>query len=510
METRRVWGDKIAHHLGFWRDDLSFGKMKKYTIAKKEVNTDAIYPPRKTTTPSGLVIVTELYQGTLGDFYAGARLIEQLRHICPSLKIAWFILDEYHSFNFEGDSNRVVLPDSIDVYQFYSKLDLIMAVVTATKKSNLVLHFPANEPLMSTLSVICDSPFLRHCTEYDYPYRPVDAFFSSPEKEEKKVKKAGLGSDALGIFIDRNVPPEHRVMYRRLSAPVKEMLGMVEGREEQYFESHALFLGYANTTANFNRVNNAIRLFDFFKVIMELTKIDPTVRDKTIIDCILPMEDGFDEFAEELQKHDIRFIYSWENRFYECCYGTNNAALCRGPITAASGEKILRVINLFPLAHQDMKDLEALSHPFSMCTGDQSLSDLLSLICKGIVKIPFYQVMIWKQGVAAGLLDQASSFPVLLQYFQHILRNIEEATGPIPLDHAFVAELICNKALRNEMLLLGARLLDQFDLGKNLFAYLENLAPRLFKKKSKEQAPPHPFVIATPLVQPSPTSHWSV
>ncbi len=58
-----------------------------------------------------------------------------------------------------------------------------------------------------------------------------------------------------------------------------------------------------------------------------------------------------------------------------------------------SGKKPkLRVINLFRFNNPTFTKLIAASHPFKLCTGDQSFSDVIS-VRNGI---PFYQIMDWK------------------------------------------------------------------------------------------------------------------
>lgn len=116
-------------------------------------------------------------------------------------------------------------------------------------------------------------------------------------------------------------------------------------------------------------------------------------------------------------------------------------------------DKIIRVINPFPLHKDSMRALVEASEPINLLTGDQSFSEALSLS-----KIIFYQAMPWKRKFYEALIMASQKYSTLHQW----LKMVDKSSTPIKSLTDFYEK---NK----EALLIETQALQKdFELNKNL------------------------------------------
>ncbi|KTD11052.1 hypothetical protein Lgra_2018 [Legionella gratiana] len=136
----------------------------------------------------------------------------------------------------------------------------------------------------------------------------------------------------------------------------------------------------------------------------------------------------------------------------------------------SDANKVIRVINPFPINPQSMKALMEASEPVCMLTGNQSFSEGLSL-----AKIPFYQAVIWHVKLYDSLINATQEFPALNIWFS-LLKERDSSPEKVA---AFFRE---NKTkLQEEMELFRQYLLESKDISKNIggcIDYIERLSLR--------------------------------
>ncbi|KTD56960.1 hypothetical protein Lsan_2582 [Legionella santicrucis] len=135
--------------------------------------------------------------------------------------------------------------------------------------------------------------------------------------------------------------------------------------------------------------------------------------------------------------------------------------------------KVIRIINPFPLNPQSMQALMGASEPVCMLTGNQSFSEGLSL-----AKIPFYQAVVWHVKLYDSLISSTKEFPVLNTWFT-LLKNRGVSSEKVA---AFYRENKTN--LQEEMGLFRQYLLGSKDITKNIggcIDFIDNLSlPKRF------------------------------
>ncbi len=181
----------------------------------------------------------------------------------------------------------------------------------------------------------------------------------------------------MGIFIESSDEKQHPLTQLDRNQPVIDVLfseyinsdtslrtaALDEALAQKYNEKHLLFFGYANKELE-RVVNKGVNVDNFIRICLSIADDD---KQKNI-DIIAPIrEDQFIELGLNYKSYSqVTFVCSKNNLVHHNVIYTN-------PFLPERPQ--LRVINLLRFDGNTFKKLVAASHPFKLCTGDQSLSD---------------------------------------------------------------------------------------------------------------------------------------
>jgi len=399
------------------------------------------------------VLMSEVCWGTYGDYFAGFKLINACRQRNPYMRIVWLILDKH-----SGVPNEVTSADEVYLFKDWKKLfDVNHPATTILKDCHAILQFPTFHFLSDIgnnyLKNIC-KPAVEptECLEYDY--------VMNNKKTTSQVISAGLGDNCVGIFLDDygNAPAEERLT--SLPDDIKKLLGTSAVDEGTYLTNHALFFGYRNK-GEAAVVSKEVNIPNFVSIIAELSTLDETIIDKPVVDVIVPINK-----AEEFMLDKARLA---KCGFKELIL-INKKGQKRTVALNSTGNKTLRLINPFRLDNADMKILIASAHPFILCTGDQSLSEVISKNNPGqrFVSLPFYQVMVWKVNLFAALrmlVKQVCGADSALDCYFRAATDI--------IDPEDFAALVCEPKLQQDMLKLYVFIAEYKNLYRQLPEFIE-------------------------------------
>lgn len=367
-----------------------------------------------TDSMQNILIITHAPQGTLGDASAAAKL-QQLLLQDFNAKVAISVAKEH-------EEPVKKLFGEKKPYQLINQLETTGQ--KAFKKmlfgSKLVIAYPTphflGENSVTTLAkkgvpVISVGEY-----DYDIEYRlsrkainitPGSLFLNS-----------GLGKECLGIYIDEfDTPPK---------APFKDQIHPADREKlpvDLLEEDHQLYFGYFNrlfestgfaTAPRFIALSLLMSSQKQVDIILPLQAFDaPGVSKESRVNSLLDADfikemEGFRKVAISYSPpspHPLKhLIYQWEkNKFI-----VRNVQEDEFAHQKHSAEKIVRIINPFPLHKRSMVALTRLSEPVNLLTGDQSFSEALSLL-----KIPFYQIMPWKKKFYTALINAAEGADAL-------------------------------------------------------------------------------------------------
>lgn len=350
---------------------------------------------------SHLTILTEVSWGTLGDYNAAARLIRLIQASQPNLLITWVIKGRIEEIPNELESSA-----TLDIHKITDWKQLFSSelIITSLSKTAAILIFPTfhflTDKQIKTLKQRFNVPMIS-CLEYSY-----DSNQSNPDLIELK---AGLGKDEMGIFIfppndkhpltqiDSKQPIlrvlfQHSTIFDYAEDSLPPYTQVSEEQAKAYDASHTLFFGYTNR--DISRVTNpGMNLGNFLKTVLSIAENQPEKN----VDVILPinLSQLHDAKIDYTRYSAVSFIHEDENGPHqEVIYQNSQPSLPQ-----------LRIINLFRFENHTFTQLVAASHPFKLCTGDQSLSDVIS-VENAVV---FYQVMEWKQLLAFNYIEIAKT-----------------------------------------------------------------------------------------------------
>lgn len=354
---------------------------------------------------TNLVILTEVSWNTLGDYYAALRLIRLLHESYPSLTINWIIKgreSDIPSEFYDAQYLRVKIIEHWD-YLFSDALIKQNLCQTAAIFIFPTFHFLSFSQL-SQLKTLYQIPLIS-CLEYSYgAYLKHDDVFEL---------RTGLGSDELGVFIfnctstyplthiDKTLPiikilfpnvlngypPPEDALSPKHSLVQTSKFGISDALARYYTESTFLFFGYGNKELS-RVINSVVNLENYVKLCLLLAKQNTEKN----IDIIVPLSrEAFLSLPINWQDYKrVSFISLVNGCILNETHFENDSTT----------NPSLRIINLFRFDNHTFTYLMAASHPFKMCTGDQSFSDAISLNnC-----IPFYQIMGWKKNLAHNYL----------------------------------------------------------------------------------------------------------
>jgi len=457
----------------------------------------ANYMSSVTNTESHLTIFTEVSWGTLGDYYAALRLIRLLKLENPSLSIHWIIKGVAKEVPDELENSDTILIHKIDDWSvIFSQPELIINIRTTPA----ILVYPTFHFLtknhIEKLEVQFNKPFIS-CLEYSY---------RTSKKSSNIELQTGLGNDEMGIFIDSADEKQHPLTQIDKKQPIIEVLfskyknndtsmqsaelehssqktddlthkdsltedlisNIDEALAQQYDEKHMLFFGYANKKLR-RVVNAGANVSNFIRISLSIAD-DNKIKDIDIIASI-SMEQFIALGLSYSAYNQVTFV-SRENDIIQ------NKVIYQNPLLPHLPQ--LRIINLFRFDNNTFQKLVAASHPFKLCTGDQSLSDVVSTENA----IVFYQIMDWKAGLAnnylliaktalrAANLDPDQS--IVINYLK-ILNNLQT------LNLSQMKEMVTNPQLLLESKLIHQYIIEHKNLSvtlpKYILGFLRHLKP---------------------------------
>jgi len=339
-----------------------------------------------------ILLLTEVTYG-FGDFIAAKKLIEHLSAICPDLRIHW----QCRTFKARmadiggkldalrqqvSEQIRISMMDVNDVPDVDHPVDLVLFYPT-------IALLPARH--FQQLKLL-GTPML-HLNTYDR----IEALSSLRFKAEMNTVNTGF--NGLGLYLDdwsqTDIPPVETILPPQFA---------LNPEHERFFSYSAQDTRDAVNPADFKH---------FVEIALEIASPDKHV------DVIA------NSSRNRLGEHFNQ--YAWDHGFSEihCLTLDKNGqlqTLIKQSPGRYSGNRTLRIINPFPLTQQQMLALMAHAHPFQQATGDQSLSEMISLISRGKVIVPFYQTLSWNivqetnwRNLAEAYLGADSPYVKLLQ-----------------------------------------------------------------------------------------------
>ncbi|MFK7825371.1 MAG: hypothetical protein AB8G05_14545 [Oligoflexales bacterium] len=406
------------------------------TISKKIYNLfDDDLPinfPGKSS--ADIVFYTDSPGTTLGDTSAASKLLSNIREHAvehgKAVDYSWVIRSEGFKFNAYG-----LIPPNVPTLIINDWQAIRMPkVVAAISKAKVFISFPTFHYLEPSDVNFLDSfeaEYVR-CTEYDFK-----------ESEKEKIVRpdltlfeTGLREGRLGIFIES---PQF-FAFTDTSSISDSDSGLRALLNSTNWNKQNLFFGYFNREANNEQKGSWSNLVNFASLSSLIGIFDSIERGQKLeVNIVIP--------ASEAQFNEIK------NLLNSLAQSSHRLADRIKPILAdlkleyykVPKEKglsieetegpIVRIINPFPLAKENMLSLLQMSHEFSGLTGDQSLSEGLQY-----GKIPFYQIMHWKTDFhkyfAQYLYSELDGANDLAHFFSEFSNN-GPANGDFLIDRAY-------------------------------------------------------------------------
>lgn len=380
---------------------------------------------------NAIVIITDVQDGTRGDIASTRKLIRAMREKTPTRPIIWLL---------RADAQTKVsnVPDGVELIRIAEWVEMFAYknCVNMLKSAAFVAVYPAymsgyvNEYRASvSILPVPVRVFIEHCREGKLPLTCILEYgYISSELLAKAQHdfpnlhflQTGVMQNSCGIYLeDYSKDPPHRQL-QKLPEHVKNLLGTELINQGAYFNHHALFVGYYNQSVD-RAMNNNISAQRFVQSIAELSIHDVTVSGKSNVDILLPFslnqvseldmtrlgELGFSQviFQSDNGKIDNFFIPDHKNRVMISSVRIRYFTIVDLPI------KTLRIIQLPRMSETEFQALVAAAHPFVMCTGDQSLSEVLSKSTVSPISygLPYYQIMHWKLNAFMEFYEQVKS-----------------------------------------------------------------------------------------------------
>jgi hypothetical protein len=314
--------------------------------------------------------------------------------------------------------------------------------------------------------------FLESCRKDTLPLTAIleygymdSGLFEKAKKDFPKCHfvQTGIMKNGCGIFLEDYDEKNILEHLHSLPAQVKALLGDDLIEKNRYLKTHALYLGYYNSDTS-RAVNKHVNPLNYIHLIIESFQKDIHLSDKKYIDIMLPF--GLEEMSK------LNFDRINELGFSEVSYLSANGVSSPFAQNANSGP-ILRVIQLPKVTPVVYRSLVAIAEPFIMCTGDQSLSEVIS---KGLAEegwglqfgLPYYQIMHWKLNAFAELLDYITKVCGEKSHFTLVVKSVLVDVDTKLLGDVIGTGLICWDSQK-----FAAFVKRYFNLGANLPKYLE-------------------------------------
>jgi cellobiose-specific phosphotransferase system component IIB len=426
-----------------------------------------------------IVILTHAPQGTLGDPSSAAKmqriLLDNAKQKGEDVEIEVLVdvkscphKEKVHAL-FQGNQKHQLI-NGYNAYEGETELKKVL------DDADFVVLYPTPHFMTgNTAKLIAASkkPVLS-LTEYEF-----DAAYNRRVKKEfintvpgTIYLSTGFGRDNIGIYIEKGNADRAQLLDRIHPDDRKKF-------PEDLNQNNGLYFGYFNrlvhtrngaSPANFiayaAHENPHIKNIDM--VIPLMPQVNSQVAKPNTIDILQSPQfiDNLKTCGKVLlcysnsggNEPSRYYVYQQEGAVYTVKELSKDAF--EGQQNGA--DKVIRLLNPFPLNPQSMNALMEASEPVCMFTGDQSVSEGIS-----ITKIPFYQAVAWKVKLYDSLIKSTQEFPVLNTWFT-LLKNPKLAPEKLA---SFYRE---NKTkLHDEMDHFRHYLLDAKDISQNISACIE-------------------------------------
>ncbi len=424
---------------------------------------------------NAIVIITDVQDGTRGDISSARKLIKALRTKNPNRSIVWLL---------RTDGNVTVsdIPDKVELIQINDWVQMFeySHCVDHIKSADFVAVYPAylsgyvneHRGRISILPVPV-RVYIEHCREGKLPLNCILEYgYMSAEILAKAQRdfprchfvQTGVMQNSCGIFIeDYSDGPPHRQLLK-LPTDVKRLLGAELIEQGAYFNNYALFVGYYNRSKDY-AVNNNISAVQFIHIITELSVYDINVVKKTVLDVMLPFSLS--------QMSELNIERLMQLGFSQVYFQTADGVTWDHVISDKKG-KSLRITQLPTMSEESFRALVAAAHPFVMCTGDQSLGEVLSKSSGSPLSfgLPYYQIMSWKLNSFMELCEQVKLVcgDEDNSHFTLYLRLILFNANPSP---ELLGDFLGKYSFWWDSQKFTKYLRTYFDLSKNLPTYIE-------------------------------------
>lgn len=342
-----------------------------------------------------IIFYTEHTRGS-GDVSAASQAIRSIQRTQPNVDITWIV---------EGDiiKNKDFIPDNINlVYISLSGLRThasCLARLMYNDTTFIAYPIPIYPDDYNFLSLFPRSKVL-NIMEYDR--HPVD------ESEITHLKHSGVAPDALGVFIREQA----KTLSLAPMASNKPLLFSILASPGNLFFGY--FTHYLDLTAN--KTDNLLEESSDFMVtpshfiFLALLKSARKKPNDRLITIVAPfLEEHLSDIKTMLENQ--RVALEAKGIFITTITWQSTAKQDPLQIPYQTQENSLgitvRLINPFPLQHQEMIHLLQISDPFCMLTGDGSFIEGIEAN-----KVIFYQAMYWKRDFYKAMCAVLTQLPV--------------------------------------------------------------------------------------------------
>lgn len=296
--------------------------------------------------------------------------------------------EDWDTLIYDEDDNK----KEFDMYLIYPQVPALGAGENKQKVAKDVIYY---------LKSIPQDKIVLSCTEYN-ANQDNRMRHQSLQQYYPIVQRLDTGFNQLGVYIETPIQ-------NKLQTPSPQLASLIFSNQSEtnYFEKSHLYFGYYNRMFSYDEsANNKIDQINY---------VVTCIKDALYWNKVTGLHKDID-IAIDLDKNALAEIYKQltkeeQNAIQGIIHRTKADALVQS--TTNENNKInIRIINPFPLKHEEMLYLITKSNPLTMLTGDQSFTEGLTSN-----KIIFYQIMRWKDNLYDQFLTEIKLF--------HIKNNIE-------------------------------------------------------------------------------------
>ncbi|QLZ70781.1 hypothetical protein FOLKNPGA_03600 [Legionella sp. PC1000] len=427
-----------------------------------------------------IIIMTHAPQKTLGDPSSAAKLqkllLEQYKLLDQEIEVK-VIIDTGTTENEEAVKN-LFGEMNYELIKKFNAPEGKKRLEQNISDADLIILYPTPHFLNLTTATLITDIMARSkksgvisLVEYDYDilHQHNSKGFVNTVAGSLYVS-TGIGEQCLGIYINEQSPSKEN-LFQRLHETDRAKL------PRDLNQNEGLYFGYFNKIGGSKTGANPARFIAFaahnspekkqVDVVIPLLPGGSDVHVENKIDALL--EKKFMDDIKDFNKVVISYSHAGATRYF--VYQKNEDQLVAKEIDEGEYEtqkndadKVIRVINPFPLHPQSMHALMETSKAVNLVTGDQSLSEALSL-----AKIPFYQAMSWKKKLYDSLTSFAQNYPILHEW---LTKNANQSISPKELADFYSEN---QSKMQEEIQSLRSELIQKKNLAINIVDYINSL-----------------------------------